>query len=641
MTNWFEDNEDLQFYMNEEIPWDMLVGLVEHNFRNPGGPKDVAEAVEMYKDVLKMVGEFVPAQIAPHAAAIDREGLKLVDGQVVFPKSMTEIFARIKELGLHGMSMPRELGGLSCPVLIYFIASELFARADVSVMTHHGFHQAIALALLLYSIAEGSTRFNPETGELLETRFTDEIREIIAGDAWGCMDITEPNAGSDMAALGTKAEQDAAGNWFVTGQKIFITSGHGKYHIVIARTEPTASTGWAGLRGLSLFLVPMYAVDKDGNRQTFAVIDRLEEKLGHHGSSTCSISFDRSPAQLIGRRGEGFKNMLLLMNNARLGVGFEALGLCESAYRMAKQYASERSSMGKTIDQHEIIADYLDEMRTDIQGIRALTMYGAVNEEITYRLRIQENMGGLSELEAKRINRLHKSAAAKSRRVTPLLKFLAAEKAVEMARRCLQIHGGVGYTKDYGAEKLLRDALVTPIYEGTSQIQALMAMKDSMTGVIHNPQDFVKRMAQARWRSISSRDPMERRVARLQSLSLAALQHLLSKTATDKLRGLTNQPMSTWPQAVLKNWNPKRDFAYALLHAERLTRLLADASICEILYDQSKRHPHRRELLERYIDRAEPRCRYLHDEITTTGERILSMLKPEDKRPPSAASKSA
>jgi hypothetical protein len=363
----------------------------------------------------------------------------------------------------------------------------------------------------------------------------------------------------------------------------------------------------------------------------FATVDRLEEKLGHHGSATCSITFERSPGKLVGKRGEGFKNMLLLMNNARLGVGFEALGLCESAYRLAKNYAADRVSMGKSIDQHELIADYLDEMRTDIQAIRALCMHGAYHEEISHRLRVQELIGHDDDLEAKRRRQLQKRSGARSRRVTPLVKYLAAEKAVEMARRCLQIHGGVGYTKEYGAEKLLRDALVTPIYEGTSQIQALMAMKDALNEVIKNPQAFVKKVAQARWRGISARDPLERRVARIQGLSLAAIQNLLSKTASDKLRELTQQPLSEWSQAFKKTWDPKRDFAYALLHAERLTRMMSDAAICSILYRQCLKFPERRELLERYIDRAEPRCRFLHDEITTTGARILAQLKPEER----------
>ncbi len=637
MPNFFQDNEDLQFYVNQELSWDHLVKLVEPVLPTPDGPQNVAEAQEGYIDMMNVVGQFVAERIVPHVAKIDQQGLVLKDGKVTFPPELQSIMDQIAELGLHGMCLPRDLGGLNSPAMVYFIVSEMLARGDVSIMTHVGFHSAIATAMLLFSVDEGSATIDKTTAQVTKTRFDEEIKDIMTGAAWGCMDITEPNAGSDMAALTTKAELDENGQWWLTGQKIFITSGHGKYHFVIARSEPEAVEG---LAGLSLFLVRTYEDLPNGERKHLATIDRLEEKLGHHGSATCSISFDRSAGVLVGKRGEGFKQMLLLMNNARLGVGFEALGLCESAYRMARDYAAERKSMGKTIDQHELIADYLDEMRTDIQGIRALAMYGAFNEETALRLKgLEGAIPEETELATKRRRRQQKIAASKSRRVTPLLKYLAAEKCVEMARRCLQIHGGVGYTKDYGAEKLLRDSLVTPIYEGTSQIQALMAMKDNLQHVMRNPQDFVKRVAQARWRSISARDPLERRVARMRGLSLAALQHLLSRTATDKIKGLTQVPVTTWPQAFTKNWDPKRDFAFAMLHAERLTRLLADAAICEILYDQARRHKERRDVLERYLDRAEPRSRFLYDEITTTGERMLSQLRPEEKRPEASTAK--
>jgi hypothetical protein len=356
-------------------------------------------------------------------------------------------------------------------------------------------------------------------------------------------------------------------------------------------------------------------------------LERVEEKLGHHGSVTAALSFDRAPARLVGKRGEGFKYMLLLMNNARLGVGFECIGLCEAAYRMAAAYAEERRSMGKAIARHEMIADYLDEMRTDIQGLRALAVHAAIHEEAAHKVELLERFAPEGDELAKRRlagrASVHKRA---SRRATPLLKYLAAEKAVEMARRCIQIHGGVGYTREFGAEKLLRDALVMPIYEGTSQIQSLMAMKDTLLGIIKRPQAFAARIAQARWRGLSSRDALERRVARVQSLSLSAQQHLVARTATGKLRQLAGVPISEWGKALREGWDPKRDFSLAMLHAERLTRILADEHICELLLTQAKQFPERRELLERYLDRAEPRARALHDEITTTGERLLSLL---------------
>ena len=629
MANYFTDNDDLRYYFEEGIDWESLVRITEYDYRSGDGFKSASEAVEFYRDVADMVGKFVAEEVAPHAAEIDRQGVHIQDGEAVIPERLASIFDKIRDLDLHGMCVPRELGGMNCPMLLYFVNTEVFARADVSVTAHNGFHGGIAMAMLMFSIVEGTTTFDLASAKITNTRFLSYIEEIMRGDAWGTMDITEPNAGSDMAALRAKGEQDEAGNWVVSGEKIFITSGHGKYHFVIARTEKAGDPNdpFAGLGGLSLFLVPTYEEDAEGNRKRLAPLERVEEKLGHHGSVTGTVTFDRTPAHLIGERGEGFKHMLTLMNNARVGVGFESIGLCEAAYRLAKDYAAERKSMGKTIDQHEMIADMLDQMRTDTQGLRALAMYAGYEEEMAQKEGIRlrffppETTKELSELR-KKVSR-HK---ARARRVTPLLKYLAAEKSVEMTRRCIQIHGGNGYMQEYGAEKLLRDAIVMPIYEGTSQIQALMAMKDTLAGVMKDPAGFAKRLGRSRWAALSAKDPLERRVARIHQTSLEAQQYLITKTATDKLMSLRNVPMAKWSHAFLKDWNPKRDFSYAMLHAERLTQLLAHEAVCEVLLGQALRHASRREVLEAYLTYAEPTCRYLHDVMTSTGKPLLGRL---------------
>ncbi|MDQ3031834.1 MAG: acyl-CoA dehydrogenase family protein [Myxococcota bacterium] len=636
MGNFFEDNDDLRWYFDHGLDWASLVRVTEHG-RAAGaevsaGARDpeVEDAVAFYREVAVTIGQFVADEIAPHAARIDRDGVIFERGEARLPPLLQGIFDRIRQMELHGMCVPRELGGMNAPLALYYLTSEIFGRADVSTMAHHGFHGGMALAMLMFSIREGTTRFDPATGEILETRFADFIREIARGDAWGCMDITEPDAGSDMAQLRAIGEQDEQGNWLVTGQKIFITSGHGKYHFVIARTEKAGSPDdpFAGLSGLSMFLVPAYTESEPGGERTRMVsIGRVEEKLGHHASVTASLDFERAPAFLIGKRGEGFEYMLTLMNGARIGVGFECIGLCEAAIRLAEGYAQQRTSMGKTIDKHEMIADYLDEMKTDVQGVRALCMEGVHHEELAQKLAVQLRFrAGLTDDERRALEKRVRVHRRRSRRVTPLLKYLGAEKAVEMARRCVQIHGGVGYTTEYGAEKLLRDAMVMPIYEGTSQIQSLMAMKDTLGAILKAPQRFLRRGAQARWRAVSARDPLEKKLARLQSLSHQAQQHLMMRTAGDKLRAVSDQPLAEWPELLGRNWNPKRDFAFAMLHAERLTRMLADEAIAELFWAQAQAHPERRDVLERHLERAEPRMKFLLDEITTTGDRLLAKL---------------
>jgi hypothetical protein len=241
-----------------------------------------------------------------------------------------------------------------------------------------------------------------------------------------------------------------------------------------------------------------------------------------------------------------------------------------------------------------------------------------------------EHDTSLEEGKKKALERKAKWHRRQARRLTPLLKYLGAERAVEMARMGVQIHGGNGYITEYGAEKLLRDAMVMPIYEGTSQIQSLMAMKDTLMGIMKQPQQFVRSMAQARWKGISSRDPLERRVAKLQTLSFDVQQVLLRKTVAQKFRKLQDKPVTAWGQAFLKDWNPKRDFAFAMLHAERLTQILVDVAIVELLLEQAKKHPERADVLRRYLERAEPRCRYLQDQIANTGADLLARLAERD-----------
>jgi alkylation response protein AidB-like acyl-CoA dehydrogenase len=637
MASFLDDNADLGYYLGPGIDWGAMAALTEQGFRQGEGAegfKDAAEAAAFYREVAHMVGTFAAEEIAPHAAEMDRAGVRFADGEAHFPPRLASIFAKLGELGLHGLSLPRELGGMNAPVLLYYLCSEMLGRADASVMVHNGFHCAIAMALMVLSMLEGTTEVDPATGRILKTRWREEIAEIASGRAWGSMDITEPDAGSDMAALRARATRDEAGNWSITGQKIFITSGHGKYHFVIARTGSPAD----GLDGLSMFLVRAFRDEPDGRRTRFVTIDRLEDKLGQHASATAALRFERTPAELVGQPGGGFRQMLELINHARIGVGFESIGLCEAALRLARAYAAERRSMGRPIDRHELIADYLDEMEIDVIGLRALAMHAAYEDEIAHKKELFGRfLPGADAAELAREVEAHRAAA---RRATPLLKYLGAEKAVELSRRCLQIHGGIGYMRELGAEKLVRDALVMPIYEGTSQIQALMATKDTLTSIMRAPQELLKRRAQARWRALSARDPLERRVARLQQLSLSAQQHVITRTLTDKVRATKTkgEPLASWPEAVLKQWNPRRDFTYALLHAERLTRLRADEEIAVILAGQARRHPERRPLLERYLERALPRAHFLHEEITRTGAGVLARLAARSEPTGGAAS---
>lgn len=620
MANFFTDNEDLAFYMEKAIPWDRLVRAAELDYRAPDAPTDWKEALETYHEVLTLVGQFAAEEIAPRAKTIDQTGFEVRDGEVVSPPAHDAIFEQLRDIGLFGMSMPRELGGMNAPLLLYFFVSEVFARADVSVMTHFGFHAATAMSLLLYSMKEGTTEFDAD-GKVVQTRFQKEIDAILAGKTWGSMDLTEPDAGSDLSALRTKAVKDAEGVWRVTGNKIFITSGHGNYHLVLAKTADDSS-----LSALSLFLVPL-KIERDGKTITNGYVDRVEEKIGHHGSPTCSVQFDASEGHLIGEPGDGFALMLFLMNHARLGVGFEGVGMCEAAYRDARTYAAERKTMGQTLDQHPMIADFLEEMDTTTRALRAMAVEAALLDEMALRLETAEKVNaqhhGLSDATRQReIRRMKKRV----RFLTPLVKYAASEAAVRFARLDMQIHGGNGYTQDYDAERYMRDSLVLPVYEGTSQIQGLMCLKDNVQAAMKNPQGFLREIAAAKLASVRANDPLERSVAKMQSQGYAALRHILMKIAKDKWTEARNGPLLKVFDNFTKSFDPKRDFSFGLLHAERYTRLLADVTMAEIVLDQAKQYPERRELAEAFIERASVRVRHEYDAIATTGDRLLQRL---------------
>ncbi len=630
-SSFYDDNADLRFYVEKGIDWATLMDHVEFSRAVPGAPRDeeapetVDEAVEFFTDVLRMAGELAANEVAPRAASIDRDHGKLVDGEVEFPPDLQAIWDALAESGLHGLCIPREFGGMNAPLMVYMLTAEQFARADASVMTHHGFHGGIGMALLMYSAMEGTTEFDKKTGKILKTRFQDAIENIAAGMEWGSMDLTEPDAGSDLGALRTRAELGDDGVWRVTGTKMFITSGNGRWHLVIAKSEDE-SFGSVGLDRISLFLVDAAQRDEDGNKRV--IISGLEEKLGHAASPTCLLSFEGAEGHLIGERGQGFKQMLLLMNNARVGVGFESLGVCEAAVRLARDYAAQRPSMGKTIDKHEMIADMLEEMETDCQAIRALAVHAAFHEELAQRKKLMAKyLAEPGTDEQKKHERDAKRVQMKARLVTPLLKWYASEASVRNSQRCIQIHGGVGYTTEYGAEKLLRDAMVLPIYEGTSQIQALMAMKDALMGVMKDPAKFLREAAETRWKARMARDPLERRVAGLRMACHSAQRLLMVRIGMSKVLDLRTKPTGQWRDSLVKDWDPKRDFAPAMLHAEKLISLLTDAAIAEVLYEQAMKWPaERTDLLVRWLERAEPRSRYNLDRIRNTGERLLEKL---------------
>lgn len=456
MENFYRDNPDILFHLNH-LDISKVVELKEDGFSGkdqyPEAPVNLDDAMDNYDRILDITGEIAGKIIKPRAAEVDRIGAKFEKGEVILAPGTVEALERLKKSDLMGFTLPRRYGGLNFPKTIYSMAIEIISRADASLMNLFGL-QEIGDTICKFGSQEQKQQFLP--------RFS-------SGEISGAMALTEPDAGSDLQTVMLKARQDDQGNWFLNGVKRFITNGCADVSLVMARSEE----GTAGGRGLSLFIY---------ERDEHLTIRRIEHKLGIHGSPTCELQFNNAPAQLLGRRKFGLiKYTLSLMNGARASVAAQAVGIAEAAYREADRYARDRVQFSKPIRQFSAIFEMLTHMKTGIEAARSLLYETSIIVDIKEGLeeRIEQYPESAADLkeELKRYNRL---AAL----FTPIVKAFASELANEVCYKAIQIHGGVGYTCEFEVERLYRDARITNIYEGTTQLQVVAAIGGVMGGVV-------------------------------------------------------------------------------------------------------------------------------------------------------------
>lgn len=633
--NFYLDNADLRFNI-EHQDWDLLFPLTEPDPSDEDAPRNVEEAKVLYHEFLTSLGEFIAEKIDPRAHLLDEQHPTLENGEMIDAPAMREFVKGLADMGAMAMPFPRYVGGHNMPWLIANAVCEMTARADVSLMTYYGFFSGIGLAFQFFAIDEGS--FKAEKKKLISTRFDHCMKDLAEGKTCGAMCLTEPQAGSDLAQIRTSARREKDGFWYLNGQKIWITCGHGEHHLVLARSESQKTH--PGLKGLSLFYVPAH-IERDGKQVRNFEIGGQEKKMGQHSSVTVTLNYDNSRAELVGQRGHGFRNMLLVMNDARLLVGYEGLGLSEKVFRMANDFANERIAMGKKIADHEMIAEYLDEMEVETKALRALAFEAGFEEEMSNRLKALRAIAKpKKEQEALALDEQYKKHKWNARMATPLVKYMASENAVNFARHTMQIMGGVGYMKEYHAEKLMRDSLILPIYEGTSQIQALMVLKDHLQHAMRNPAKFVQKIATAKMQTLRAKTPAERGLYRMESLYYSAMQSIMTRMLADKFGDLKDLPLTAWKAAFLKSWDPKKDFSFGLLHAERFCIIASRLWMARVLVAQLERisdpalKEERTMLALRFIERSEPRMRGLIGEIEASKNSIFrsEFLKKNEKK---------
>ncbi len=454
MANFFTDNPDIQFQLSHPL-MQRIVSLKENNFKEKNefdfSPRDFEDAMDSYKQVLEIIGEICGDIVAPNAESVDHDGPVLKDGRVKYARGTQENIDAINKAGLMGITLPRKFGGLNFSIIPYIMAADIVSRADAGFVNIWG----------LQDCAETINEFgSPEQREHYLTR-------VCKGETMA-MALTEPDAGSDLQAVMLKASYDEnKKTWLLNGVKRFITNGDGDISLVLARSEDRTQDG----RGLSMFIY-----DKQSGGVT---VRRLENKLGIKGSPTCELVFKDAPAELCGSRKLGLiKYVMSLMNGARLGITAQSVGVSEAAYREALEYAQKRIQFGKPIIQFPAVYEMLAVMKAKLTASRSL-LYETGRFVDMYKT--LAHLGKDRELtkEEKEEQRKYQKLADV---FTPLAKGLTSEFCNEIAYDSLQIHGGSGFMKDYPIERIFRDARITSIYEGTTQLQMVAAMKGITTG---------------------------------------------------------------------------------------------------------------------------------------------------------------
>ena len=453
MANYYTDNPALKLHLNHPL-MRKIVGLKERDYTDAEkfdyAPVDFEDAMDNYGRVLEIVGELCGTTIAENAEGVDHEGPKVENGRVTYASGTQQNLDACRKAGLMGMAMPRRFGGLNFPITPYIMAADIVSRADTGFENLWGLQDC---AETLYEFGSDDQR----------ERF---IPRVCAGETMS-MDLTEPDAGSDLQSVMLKATEQPDGTWVLNGVKRFITNGDSDIHLVLARSEDGTKDG----RGLSMFIY-----DK---RQGGVTVRRIENKMGIKGSPTCELVYKNAKAELCGSRRMGLiKYVMALMNGARLGIAAQSVGVSEIAYREALAYAKDRKQFGKAIIEFPAVAEMLSVMKAKLDASRCLLYETARYVDMYKAYEDIARERSLTPDERKEMKQYNKLADA----CTPLAKGLTSEYCNQNAYDCIQVHGGSGFMKDYACERVYRDARITSIYEGTTQLQVVAAIRHVFTG---------------------------------------------------------------------------------------------------------------------------------------------------------------
>ena len=490
MANYYSDHPEIAFHLNHPL-MERIVELKEKNYEDKAkfedAPVDYNDAIENYKQILDITGDVAANIIEPNSESVDLEGPHLENGRMIYASKTFENLDATRKAGLHGVSMPRRYGGLNLPNTVFSMLSEVISAADA------GYQNIWSLQSCIDTLYEFGS----------EEQRQKYIPRVCAGETMS-MDLTEPDAGSDLQRVMLKATYDEKeGCWRLNGVKRFITNGDSDIHLVLARSEEGTKDG----RGLSMFIY-----DKN---QGGVDVRHIEHKLGIHGSPTCELTYKNAKAELCGSTRLGLiKYVMALMNGARLGIAAQSVGVEQEAYNEGLAYAKERAQFGEKIINFPAVYDMLSRMKAKLDAGRSLLYQTARYVDIYKALEDIERDRKLTPEEKQELKKYQRLADA----FTPMAKGMNSEYANQNAYDAISIHGGSGFIMEYKSQRLFRDARIFSIYEGTTQLQVVAAIRYITNGTMLNN---IKDMAAAE--VSEALQPLKARVEKLIPVYEAAL----------------------------------------------------------------------------------------------------------------------
>ncbi len=450
MANFYTDIPEIKFELENSPLMERIVELKEREYADKDeyaeAPQDLADAMDTYDRVLDIVGDITGNVIAPNAEDVDAEGPHCENGRVRYAAKTYENLEAMTQAGLNGMTMPRRYGGLNLPVTVYTAANEIVSTGDAGFENIWSLQDCIE-TLFCFGNEEQRQKYIPR---------------VCAGETMS-MDLTEPDAGSDLQSVMLKATYDEENQcWRLNGSKRFITNGDSDIHLVLARSEAGTRDG----RGLSMFIYDK----RDGGVD----VRRIENKMGIHGSPTCELVYKNAKCELCGDRKLGLiKYVMSLMNGARLGIAAQSVGLSQAAYNEAIAYARDRKQFGKAIIEFPAVAEMIANIKAKLDAGRALLYQTARYVDIYKALEDIARERKLTPEERTEMKQYSRLADA----FTPLAKGMNSEYANQNAYDSIQVHGGSGFMLEYACQRIYRDARITSIYEGTTQLQTVAAIR--------------------------------------------------------------------------------------------------------------------------------------------------------------------